>query len=248
MVVPLTPLPPSDDGFYAINNHYLVNGPKGFSEKKILENGDLFVRIDFPGVPKYGVKTFFNPSKRAVAIFADAPKEYKYDSSHRSYGTQTGLRCGCCKISGITSHMSDGVFRLLLTKTHISQVSSCIVRGGLNQQPCTDPYDPALTGPVIQPHPCVNEGSEMAYESKQLQNGSLYVRLDMPGVPKDKFTVSVNKGKVMVTGEAPAVSHDSASRFYSGDVARLTNLADIPSRRIKTIAKNGVIRLIIPPL
>lgn len=98
------------------------------------------------------------------------------------------------------------------------------------------------------PHPCVNQGSEMAYESKQLQNGGLYVRVDMPGVPKEDFTVSVKNGRVMVTGVAPPISHDSGGRFYSGDVAMLSTIIDIPIRKIKTIAKNGVIRLIIPPV
>lgn len=108
--------------------------------------------------------------------------------------------------------------------------------------------DPSLTGPVLEPNPSVNEGSPMAYESKRLPNGSLYVRVDMPGVPKDRFTVSVADGRVTVTGEAPAVSHDSDGRFYSGDVALLDTLVTFRRRWIKTIVKDGVIRLIIPNL
>ncbi|KAG7547312.1 Alpha crystallin/Hsp20 domain [Arabidopsis suecica] len=87
----------------------------------------------------------------------------------------------------------------------------------------------------------------MAYESKQLPDGKLYVRVDMPGVPSDNFTVSVTNGRVKVTGEAPAVGHDSSGRFYSGDVAMLSTPVDIPSHRIKTITKNGVTGLLIPP-
>lgn len=108
--------------------------------------------------------------------------------------------------------------------------------------------DPKLTGEILLPNPGVSEGSLMAYESKMLQNGGLYVRVDMPGVPNDNFTVSVTNGRVKVTGEAPALSHDSGGRFYSADVAMLSTPVDIPVRRIKTIAKNGVIRLIIPPV
>ncbi|KAG2239068.1 hypothetical protein Bca52824_089928 [Brassica carinata] len=70
----------------------------------------------------------------------------------------------------------------------------------------------------------------MAYESKQLESGSLYVRLDMPGVPKDNFNVSVSSGRVKVTGQAPAVSHDSDGRFYSGDVAMLLLLTFLAVR------------------
>ncbi|KAJ0232999.1 Heat shock protein HSP20/alpha crystallin family [Hirschfeldia incana] len=119
--------------------------------------------------------------------------------------------------------MSDGVIRLVLSNTSIDP--SCIRLSGDN----TDEH-----GKV--------------YESKQLENGSLYVRLDMPGVPKDNFAVTVANGIVKVTGQAPSVSHDSAGRLYSGDVAMLSAPVNIPSRRIKTIAKNGVIRLLIPPL
>ncbi|XP_010434805.1 PREDICTED: putative 57 kDa heat shock protein [Camelina sativa] len=263
MVVPLSSLPPSREGFYAINNQFLANGPKGFMEFKMLENEDMYVRIDFPGVPKDGVRVFLDQSKKAVCIFADAPKEHKYDFSSRNYGTTTGLVCRCCEISGFISLMSDGVLRLLLTKTNITpQRSSCIsflagpdfredLRGdGPHRFPHgTDPHDPTLTGRVLMPHPCVNYGSDMAYESKQLQNGGLFVRVDMPGVPKENFTVSVVNGRVRVTGEAPALGHDSSGRFYSGDVAMLsTPVVDIPIRKIKTIAKNGVIRLIIPPV
>lgn len=96
-------------------------------EFKMLENEDMFVRIDLPGVPRDGVRVFLDQSKKAVCIFAEAPKEHKYDFSNRSYGTTTGLICKCCAISGFTSLMCDGVLRLLLTKTKITpQRSSCI--------------------------------------------------------------------------------------------------------------------------
>lgn len=93
-------------------------------------------------------------------------------------------------------------------------------------------------------------GNDMdeSYESKQLEDGNLYVRLDMPGVPKDNFTVSVANGKVNVTGQAPALDHDSGSRLYSSDVVILSGPVDFPSHQVKTIIKNGVIRLLIPPV
>ncbi|XP_024005727.1 putative 57 kDa heat shock protein [Eutrema salsugineum] len=263
MVVPTFAVPQSREVFYAINNQFQQNGPKGYTEFKMLENEDMFVRIDLPGVPQNGVKVSLCADNKGVAVLAEAPKEHKHDSSHRKY--VTAVACQCCQISGFTSHMCDGVLRLLLCKRNITpqqRSSSIFFLAGPDFQEVlrsdgphkfphgSDPNDPALTGRVLepQPHPCVLQGSQMAYESKQLQNGSLYVRVDMPGVPKDKFTVSVKSGRVMVTGEAPAVGHDSGGRFYSGDVAMLSTPIDIPSRRIKTIAKNGVLRLIIPPV
>ncbi|VVA93415.1 unnamed protein product [Arabis nemorensis] len=263
MVVPLGSLPSSRDGFYAVNNQFLANGPKGFVEFKMLQNEDMFIRLDLPGVTPDGVRVRLDATKKAVMVFADAPKEHKHDFSRREYGTTSGLVCDCCEISSFTSHMSDGVLRLLLSKTKIpSPHPSCIafLRGpeqqggggcgsGKHKFPHgTDPHDPALTGRILQPHPAVNYGSEMAYESKQLPNGGLFVRVDMPGVPKDKFSVSVEKGRVTVFGQAPAVSHDSSARLYLGDVAMLASPINLPARRIKTIAMNGVLRLIIPPV
>ncbi|CAG7888036.1 unnamed protein product [Brassica rapa] len=260
--VPLPAVPQSPaEGFYAINNEFLMNGPKGFQEFKILENDIMFVRMDFPGVPEDGVSVTLEPSKTLVSVRAHAPKVHAHDFSHRNYLIITGLVCGCCEISGFTYHMTDGVLRLHLSKTNIlhpqrpscnsflggirfrgDDLSGCPHRLPYNR----DPYHPALTGPVLMRHPNVAEGTAMAYESKQLENGSLYVRLDMPGVPKDNFNVSVSSGKVKVTGQAPAVSHDSDGRFYSGDVAMLSAPVDVPSRPIKTIIKDGVIRLLIP--
>ncbi|KAG5414329.1 hypothetical protein IGI04_001896 [Brassica rapa subsp. trilocularis] len=251
-----------NEGFYAINNEFLMNGPKGFQEFKILENDIMFVRMDFPGVPEDGVSVTLDQSKTLVSVSAKAPRFHTHDLSHRNYFIITGLGCGCCEISGFTYHMTDGVLRLHLSKTNIlhPQLPSCTsFLGGIRFKGDGDlsgcphrlpynrnPYHPALTGPVLMRHPNVAEGTAMAYESKQLENGSLYVRLDMPGVPKDNFNVSVSSGKVKVTGQAPAVSHDSDGRFYSGDVAMLSAPVDVPSRPIKTIIKDGVIRLLIP--
>ncbi|EOA15687.1 hypothetical protein CARUB_v10006396mg [Capsella rubella] len=241
--LPVSAVPQSPEGFYAVNNQFLVSGPKGLMEFKMLENEDTYIRFDLPGDPENGVMSFIDESKKTITICAYAPKEHRHDGSHRIYGTcfkpklkigrtKTQLICKCHDISSFTSHMSDGVLRLIATKTHAA-----------TQCPC---FYPTLSGHTLMPHVGVYEGSPMAYESKQLPDGKLYVRVDMPGVPKENFTVSVTNGRVKVTGEAPARDHDSAGRFYSGDVAVLSALVDIPSRRVKTIAKNGVLRLLIP--
>lgn len=109
-----------EDGFYAINNQFLANGPKGFQELKTLENDDMFIRVDFPGVPEDAMKVVVDDTKKAVTVFALAPKEHKHDSSPRNYIYTTGLVCKCCEISAVAAHMSDGVLRLLLSKTQIA--------------------------------------------------------------------------------------------------------------------------------
>ncbi|XP_010542203.1 PREDICTED: putative 57 kDa heat shock protein [Tarenaya hassleriana] len=249
-VVPICSVPQSREGYYATNNQFQMSGPKGFTEFKIMENDDLFVRIDLPGVPRNGVSVKLDGSKKTLAIEALAPKEHKHDLSPRRYSTSTGLVCDCCFISRFCFDMLDGVLRLLLSKTKInaSRPSCLDIASRPHARVCTDPFDPRLTGRELAPHPCVVEGPEMAYEWKQLQNGGMYVRVDMPGVPKERFKVLVECGRVMVIGQSPAVGFDSHGRSYGSNVAMLSSLADIPSRRIKTIAKNGVLRLIIPPV
>ncbi|KAG2238147.1 hypothetical protein Bca52824_092612 [Brassica carinata] len=264
------------DGFYATNNPYQVNGPKGFTEFKLMEeNEDLYARLDFPGVTRESVRILVEPLKKAVFVFGDAPKEFRHDSSHRKYGTATGLICDCCEISNIQCYVGDGVVRLVLSKKKIDPhvPSSCSFGGatmpnvpylahiihGYNPEVAgghplahlrghnpegrfgTDPL-----GPVTLPHPSVLEGSTSAYESKHLPNGGLFLRIDMPGVPSDRFTAMVESdGSISVTGQAPPALHDSSGREYRGKVAIVP--LGYNNSRIKVIAKHGVIRLIIPP-
>ncbi|KFK33113.1 hypothetical protein AALP_AA6G332700 [Arabis alpina] len=109
----------------------------------------------------------------------------------------------------------------------------------------TDPLDPAFTGPVTIPNPLVLEGSKSAYESKQLPDGSLFLRIDMPGVPENDFNVMVIDGVVTVTGRAPQAIYDSSGRDYEGKVAVVPRDYDL--NRIEKTVKYGVIRLVIPP-
>ncbi|CAH2078868.1 unnamed protein product [Thlaspi arvense] len=259
------------DVFYATNNPYLVNGPRGFTEFRFMEETtDLFVRLDFPGVTKESVNILLEPSMKAVFVLGDAPKEHIHDSSHRKYGTATGLVCDCCEISNIQCFVGDGVVRLILSKRKInfhvpfscpfemptaaSPFLAHVIRGyhpeahlrGHSPEGCrgTDPLDPAFTGRVTIPHPSVLEGPTSAYESKQLPNGGLFLRIDMPGVPKDNFSVAVDSdGGVTVIGRAPPAMCDSSGREYIGKVAVVPR--DFDNSRIKVIAKHGVIRLII---
>ncbi|CAN8231798.1 unnamed protein product [Cochlearia groenlandica] len=182
------------------------------------ENEDMFVRLDFQGITKESVKILIEPTKKAVFVFGEAPKEFKQDSSHKKYGTVTGLVCDCF--------------------------------GGA-KMPTSSPdhFDPTLTGRVILPHPSVLEGPASAYEAKHLPNGGLYLRIDMPGVPNDKFTVAVeDDGGLTVMGRASPVLYDSSTgREYGANGGRVAILhRDYGKSRIKIIAKHGVIRLIIP--
>ncbi|CAN7123405.1 putative 57 kDa heat shock protein isoform X2 [Brassica rapa] len=273
------PVPQSEGMYYATNNPYQVNGPRGFTEFKVLDGtAKLFVRIDFPGVRNNSVKILLDPSQKAVFVSGEAPQEMVYDASLREFGTATGLLCDCCRITNVESVLGDGVLRLILSKETIDfrVGSSCsaraytsvrassslsrLIRGydpevagghplahlrghGPQGHRGTDPLDPAFTGPDIVPNPLVQTGSTSAYESKQLSDGGLFLRIDMPGVPNDKFAVTVENGCVTVTGRAPAAMDDSSGREYRGNVAVVPR--DYDSRRIEAFANEGVIRLII---
>lgn len=106
--------------YYATNNPYQVNGPKGFTEFKVLDGtAKLFVRIDFPGVSNDSVKILLDPSQKAVFVSGEAPQEMVYDASLREFGTATGLLCDCCRITNVESVLGDGVLRLILSKETI---------------------------------------------------------------------------------------------------------------------------------
>ncbi|CAN6922875.1 unnamed protein product [Brassica oleracea] len=222
------------EGYYESTNPFLVHGPRGFEEFKLLESFGMYVRMDFPGVPEECVRVSLDPAKKSLAVYADAPKVHRYDLAQRKYLSVIETVCRCCVFDRFTYQMSDGVLRLHLSKSNIDPSHSS----------CIGTYETFL---FLFSYISGNDMDE-SYESKQLEDGNLYVRLDMPGVPKDNFTVSVANGKVNVTGQAPALDHDSGSRLYSSDVVILSGPVDFPIHRVKTIIKNGVIRLLIPPV
>ncbi|CDY09681.1 BnaC07g33800D [Brassica napus] len=224
------------EGFYAINNPFQTNGPKWFSEIKWLDF-DMYLRMDLPGVGSDPdvVDISVDDSKKGVTIKALAPCLNINDSFPRSYDTYIGLGCHCCEISSVDNpQVTDGVLRLILSTTPIKgddgapgppqqEIHSLLFLG-------TDPYaDPESTGKILQPHPGLSEGPASAYEYKQLLDGSVYVRLDMPGVSDVDINVDFVNYRLIVVGDAPTVSHDSGGRSVEHNV------------------ENGVVRLFIHP-
>ncbi|KAF3591191.1 hypothetical protein DY000_02026671, partial [Brassica cretica] len=189
LIFPAYPFPNTFEGYcqyYATNNPFQKNGPKGFTESKMIGLRKLFVRTDLPGVGQ----------------------------------------------GSITHQVSDGVLRLVITMTPIN-----------NQDQIPNDQEEAaeFTGPMLLVHPdLLTEGLRMAYAYKQLQDGSAHVRLDMPGVPKGDFTAEIEKGRVIVTGRAPAVSHDSNGRFYSAVAATISNPTGRAARRTVCCASTSV--------
>nr|VDD39742.1 unnamed protein product [Brassica oleracea] len=239
------PFPHSSQGFYATNNPFQTSGPKGRIESKMIGNNRIFMRIDLPGVEQGNVTVTIDDSKRGVLIKAEEQSRNKNVSSLRSYETHVTLGYHCSEISTIDNpQVTDGVLRLFISTTHLN----------IYGVPCSADED--IHGRLVLDEPDVygnicscGADPNMAYEYGTLPDGSAYLRLDMPGVPKDDFTTDVvDKGSVKVTGHAPAVSHDSSGRSYSADAGMLCD----PGVRISYLddeleryAENGVMRLII---
>lgn len=77
VLLPVTHLPQSSEGFYALNNPFQTNGPKWFCGKKWLgiEVPDMYLRLDLPGVgpDPDDVDVSVDDSKRVLIIKALAP-------------------------------------------------------------------------------------------------------------------------------------------------------------------------------
>ncbi|KAG5406611.1 hypothetical protein IGI04_012730 [Brassica rapa subsp. trilocularis] len=235
IVLCANPFPHSSQGFYATNNPFQTSGPKGRIESKMIGNNRIFMRIDLPGVEQGNVTVTIDDSKRGVLIKAEEQSRNKNVSSLRSYETHVTLGYHCCEISTIDNpQVTDGVLRLFISTTPLN----------INGVPCCADED--IHGYLVLHE---RDDPNMAYENERLPDGSAYLRLDMPGVPKDDFTTDVvDKGRVKVTGHAPAVSHDSSGRSYSADAGMLCDPGVTISYlddELERYAENGVMRLTI---
>ncbi|KAF2533811.1 hypothetical protein F2Q70_00032660 [Brassica cretica] len=94
--------------------------------------------------------------------------------------------------------------------------------------------DPELTGQTVQPHPGLTQGPASDYEYKQLLEGSVYVRLDMPGVSEDNVNININ-------------DLDSGGRSYSAVAALRGPSACTFTPPLESNVENGVVCLFIHP-
>ncbi|XP_009136784.1 putative 57 kDa heat shock protein isoform X2 [Brassica rapa] len=253
LILPAYPFPHTFEGYYATNNPFQKHGPKGFTETKMIGVRKLFVRTDLPGVGQDEYTASIDESKKSVTIRTWPPPPFINIAFHpRIYKTTTHLKCDCCEIGSFTHQVSDGVLRLVITMTPINnqdQIPDVQEEGRHRFLHDTDNYAAEFTGHTLLVHPdlLLPEGSppRMAYAFKQLPDGSAHVSLDMPGVSKGYFTAEVEDGtRVIVTGRAPAVSHDSNGRFYSAIAATISNPTG--TNLVFTVEggpENGVLRL-----
>ena len=105
-------------GFCASNNQFQINGIKGYSERKILPNNQLFFRIDLPSVSKQAIHYLISPDKKMVIFAGEALQESPYEESSRTFFSAVGVNCHCCELAGCQS-VIDGVLRMVLQKVSV---------------------------------------------------------------------------------------------------------------------------------
>ncbi|XP_048616447.1 putative 57 kDa heat shock protein [Brassica napus] len=92
-------------------------------EIKILENDNLYVRVDMPGVPDDGVHHKVDSMRQKVVYFSGeetlGSDGDKVDDDVREYSGTAGLGCNCCEITGVDAKMKDGVLRMIVSRVKV---------------------------------------------------------------------------------------------------------------------------------
>ncbi|KAF2562556.1 hypothetical protein F2Q70_00018213 [Brassica cretica] len=87
-------------------------------EIKILENDNLYVRVDLPGVPDDGVRHRVD-SVRQKVVFFSGEETLSDKKNAREYAGTAGLGCDCCEITGVDAKMKDGVLRMIVSRVKV---------------------------------------------------------------------------------------------------------------------------------
>ncbi|CAA7044365.1 unnamed protein product [Microthlaspi erraticum] len=228
-----------NEGFYATNNQFQLSGPKGFIEVKVLENNDIYVRVDLPGVPDDAIRYRVDGVRQKVVFFSgETPNE----GGVREYSGTTGLGCDCCNITEVDAKMKDGVLRMILSRVKVKD----------HETKCTLTLPPPFTGRSgqrVEDHPFVVRGRKGANYAEARADGSIFLVLDMPGVGEGGEQVIHKEFEVKFRGQTKNVSeHDESGRFYMGKVGNAPEIA--PSFLRHTVSSSieaGVLKILIAP-
>ncbi|CAN7043761.1 unnamed protein product [Brassica rapa subsp. trilocularis] len=178
----------------ATNNEFQRYGPKGFMEIKILQNDNLYVRVDLPGVPDDGVRHRVDSVRQKVVFFSGEETLSDGDDKKnaREYAGTAGLGCDCCEITGVDAKMKDGVLRMIVSRVKVKD----------HDNKC------ALFLPPNTENSVQRRG-----------DGSFWVSFDLPGVCGDDILVLPNENEVKFYGENKEVyEHDESCRIFMGAV------------------------------
>ncbi|KAK2976306.1 hypothetical protein RJ640_002734 [Escallonia rubra] len=91
---------------------YQLGGTIGTYEVKIIDQDNLFMRVDMPDVPNEAVSLKF--CKDMVIFGGGGLKASEHDQDSRKYFGRFHLRCFCCKIVGVEHGMKAGLVAVFL--------------------------------------------------------------------------------------------------------------------------------------
>ncbi|CAG7894810.1 unnamed protein product [Brassica rapa] len=228
-------------GIHATNNLYQRYGPKGFMEIKILQNDNLYVRVDLPGVPDDGVRHRVDSVRQKVVFFSG--EETLSDGDDK-------------KNARVDAKMKDGVLRMIVSRVKVKD----------HDNKCTH-FLPPNTGKsgsyntdeplfkmfkAAEDHPFVVKGCKRSTSRRRRgDGGGSCVSFDLPGVCSDDILVLPNENEVKFYGENKEVyEHDDSCRIFMGAITRSSVCAPgVPllSHDIAWDAEFGVLTVRVSP-
>ncbi|CAA7040491.1 unnamed protein product [Microthlaspi erraticum] len=243
--IDISTIPSDREGFYATNNQFQKSGPKGFIEVKVLENNNLYVRVDLPGVPDDGIHHRVDAVRQKVVFFSGVTFNDGYEKQGvREYSGTAGLGCDCCEITGVDAKMKDGVLRMIVSRVKVKD----------HENKCTLTVPPftGKSGRRVEDHPFVVRGRKGAFVGESTADGGLFFAVDMPGVSNgDDVEILANEFEVRFKAEIKNVGeHDESGRIYLGtvDASDSSSSPDLlKTHSITAVVNFGILKILLKP-
>ncbi|CAN6847867.1 unnamed protein product [Brassica oleracea] len=158
---------------HATNNEFQRYGPKGFMEIKILQNDNLYVRVDLPGVPDDGVRHRVDSVRQKVVFFSGEETLSDGDDKKnaREYAGTAGLGCDCCEITGLDAKMKYGMLRMIVSRVKVKDHDNkctLFLPPNTGKSGRYNMDEPALNmAKAVEDHPFVVKGPKRSENSVQ---------------------------------------------------------------------------------
>ncbi|KAJ4888636.1 Heat shock protein HSP20/alpha crystallin family [Raphanus sativus] len=241
---------------HATNNLYQRYGPKGFMEIKILQNDNLYVRVDLPGVPDDGVRHRVDSVRQKVVFFSgeEALSDGDDKKNVREYAGAAGLGCDCCEITGVDAKMKDGVLRMIVSRVKVKdhdKKCAHFLPPNTGKSGRYNMDEPLSLAKAAEPHPFVVKGRKNSCTSEATDGGGFIESFDLPGVCTDDILVLPNENEIKFYGENKEVyEHDESCRIFMGAINHSSVSAPgVPllSHDITWDAEFGVLKVRVSP-
>ncbi|XP_010447953.1 PREDICTED: uncharacterized protein LOC104730478 [Camelina sativa] len=247
----LSRVPKVREGFYATNNQFQKEGPKGFIEVKVLENDKLYVRVHLPGLPDDAVRVRVDSVRQKVVFFSGETVINKMEGV-REYSGTAGLGCDCCEITGVDDvKMKDGVLRMILSRVKVNKDAQ---HNNNNKCTLTVPPFTGQSGIRLEDHPYIVKGRKDALFFAPIGEGGCFFAVDLPGACGDDDVVEVSADEDTVGFKAEVKNvceNDESARTYLGSMKSPFGSSDQPLNTTHAIdwdVRFGVLMILVIPL